>query len=272
MVQSLLSRGSAVNDRDQHDAWSAGRSHDVYTGRCGSRVAVLPRLARSSRPRSRHRGAVVRRVGAALTALARRHRPVRRLRPVRPRRHRRRPCPIRRRVPRSRSRSPTITPTSSPRRSPTIPSPTGPPRPASSGVSPAGRDGLVLQVGVPGRRRRVHRGFWKAEASIDDGAGALDEADGSAPRSRSGPRSSTPAVSTSTRTRSRTPSGWRPRFADFAAFRHPFTLGAGPAPGYLASLDPDACPSARARASPRARRRGGQLIARAWVMRSRSPA
>lgn len=57
-------------------------------------------------------------------------------------------------------------------------------------------------------------------------------------------------------------------FADFDSFWHPFTLGAGPAPGYLAGLDA----AARRRLRDRLRERLGagpiELSARAWAVRA----
>ncbi len=58
------------------------------------------------------------------------------------------------------------------------------------------------------------------------------------------------------------------RFADFEAFWQPFTLGAGPAPGYCMSLDEAARDALRE--SLQARLGGGpiELPARAWALRA----
>lgn len=61
-------------------------------------------------------------------------------------------------------------------------------------------------------------------------------------------------------------------FADFEAYWRPFTLGAGPAPGYCASLDPDARARLRQRLHddlPRDADGAIHLRARAWAVRGR---
>lgn len=60
-------------------------------------------------------------------------------------------------------------------------------------------------------------------------------------------------------------------FADFDAFWSPFTLGAGPAPGYLASLDPDSRGRLRASLAAGLRERVTELTARAWAVTAASP-
>ena len=65
------------------------------------------------------------------------------------------------------------------------------------------------------------------------------------------------------RARKPPPSRRRPAFADFEEFWRPFTLGAGPAPGYVASLDPAARAASSARLDARCRGRR--------TARSRSP-
>ncbi|MCP5153523.1 MAG: class I SAM-dependent methyltransferase [Ectothiorhodospiraceae bacterium] len=61
-------------------------------------------------------------------------------------------------------------------------------------------------------------------------------------------------------------------FPDFAAFWHPFTLGAGPAPGYCASLTDDARLALRRRLEADLDVGGGPvaLPARAWAVRARA--
>jgi SAM-dependent methyltransferase len=61
-------------------------------------------------------------------------------------------------------------------------------------------------------------------------------------------------------------------FADFEAFWHPFTLGAGPAPGYCMSLPPDRRDALKAALFDRLKPDGRiSLTARAWAMKSRLP-
>ena len=61
-------------------------------------------------------------------------------------------------------------------------------------------------------------------------------------------------------------------FRDFDDLWHPFTLGAGPAPGYCAKLDPDSRERLRevlSRGLPRAEDGSIPLKARAWAVRGR---
>ena len=55
-------------------------------------------------------------------------------------------------------------------------------------------------------------------------------------------------------------------FADFDAFWYPFTLGAGPAPGYLASLDDERRNRLRASLAAGLHERVTELTARAWAV------
>ncbi len=108
--------------------------------------------------------------------------------------------------------------------------------------------------------------FWKAAAALDAAAGGLDEAvrfpfctAGSLEDEvESAGYSDVEVVALEVPT----------RFADFEAFWHPFTLGAGPAPGYLASLSTDA--GERLRRLLRDQLGGGvvELTARAWAVRA----
>jgi hypothetical protein len=62
-------------------------------------------------------------------------------------------------------------------------------------------------------------------------------------------------------------------FRDFDDFWRPFTLGTGPAPGYCASLDPDARERLRTRLSdslPRGADGSVSLPARAWAIKARA--
>jgi SAM-dependent methyltransferase len=58
-------------------------------------------------------------------------------------------------------------------------------------------------------------------------------------------------------------------FDDFAAFWHPFTLGAGPAPGYLASLPADSQRALRLRLNDQLGNTQIDLVARAWAVMAR---
>lgn len=108
--------------------------------------------------------------------------------------------------------------------------------------------------------------FWKAAAELDQRAAALDEAlrfpfctrDGLAALCRDAGLTSPVIEPIETQT----------EFADFDAFWHPFTLGAGPAPGYCMNLPADAREALRQRL---AERLGGgriRLPARAWAVRT----
>jgi SAM-dependent methyltransferase len=63
-------------------------------------------------------------------------------------------------------------------------------------------------------------------------------------------------------------------FASFEDFWHPFTLGAGPAPGYVAGLDPQARDRLRDRLdADLPRESDGRIVlsARAWALRATAP-
>ena len=60
-------------------------------------------------------------------------------------------------------------------------------------------------------------------------------------------------------------------FRDFEDYWHPFTLGAGPAPGYCVSLDPGARKSLKEKLQdslPRREDGSIALKARAWAIRA----
>ena len=109
--------------------------------------------------------------------------------------------------------------------------------------------------------------FWKAAAEVDPAAGALDEGkrfpfctrDGLAAICRdAGLRS--PAVE---------PIEIETVFPDFAAFWQPFTLGAGPAPGYCVNLAEDHRAALKARLADALGTDGPiRLIARAWAVKA----
>lgn len=110
--------------------------------------------------------------------------------------------------------------------------------------------------------------FWKAAAAIDPNAAALDEGkrfpfctrDGLTEICHAaGLRSVTvEAVEVET------------SFSDFEAFWLPFTLGAGPAPGYCASLPDDDRAKLKARLAETLGTDGPvRLVARAWAAKAR---
>lgn len=113
--------------------------------------------------------------------------------------------------------------------------------------------------------------FWKAAATLDPEAAALDEAQRfpfcTADRLE---REVLDAGFVRVESRSLSvPTG----FADFEAFWHPFTLGAGPAPGYCMSLEPAQRAALKARLKERIDQ-GGQiegLSARAIAVRAWKP-
>ncbi|MBB6469311.1 SAM-dependent methyltransferase [Aminobacter lissarensis] len=62
------------------------------------------------------------------------------------------------------------------------------------------------------------------------------------------------------------------RFADFEAFWQPFTLGAGPAPGYCMSLNEYQRAKLKARLAERLGSTGPiELVARAWMVKAKTP-
>jgi SAM-dependent methyltransferase len=109
--------------------------------------------------------------------------------------------------------------------------------------------------------------FWKAAAAIDPKAAALDEgnrfafctaeslADSCAEAGISAPRIAPIEIAT--------------EFPGFEEFWHPFTLGAGPAPGYCMSLPDDRRLALKARLSAALGEDGPiRLTARAWAMKA----
>lgn len=126
--------------------------------------------------------------------------------------------------------------------------------------------------GDPGGGMQMMRRFWQAAAALDPAAAGLSEdrrfpfctPEGLTALAREaglGPVETTaleiPTV-----------------FRDFDDYWQPFTLGAGPAPGYVASLAPDAREALRQRLEqtlPRAARPGDSslpLTARAWAVKA----
>ncbi len=110
--------------------------------------------------------------------------------------------------------------------------------------------------------------FWKAAAEVDGAAGALDEA----VRFGFCTRDGLAALGAAAGLRALVvePIAIETVFASFEEFWHPFTLGAGPAPGYCRSLQPEVRAALRARLAARF---GGmepiRMTARAWAVRGR---
>jgi ubiquinone/menaquinone biosynthesis C-methylase UbiE len=111
--------------------------------------------------------------------------------------------------------------------------------------------------------------FWKAAATLDDAAAALDEADRFSFCTSDALHAEVAAAGCADVEVEAIEAPTT--FADFDAFWGPFTLGAGPAPGYLASLSADD----QDRLQRRLRTELGEgridLTARAWAVRSRTP-
>ncbi len=113
--------------------------------------------------------------------------------------------------------------------------------------------------------------FWSAAAGLDPAAGGLDE------RARF-PFCTRGGLADEVTSALGGALGGAPEvtaieiptvFDDFAAFWQPFTLGAGPAPGYAASLEPDRREALRASLAERLDRGGPvALTARAWAVRA----
>ena len=109
--------------------------------------------------------------------------------------------------------------------------------------------------------------FWKSAAEIDPHAAALDEALRFPFCTEAGlaalcddaglaaPDIETIEIDT--------------EFADFEAFWHPFTLGAGPAPGYCMKLSVEAREALRQRLAKRLGNGPIRLAARAWAVKAR---
>ncbi len=111
--------------------------------------------------------------------------------------------------------------------------------------------------------------FWKAAAELDPAAADLDEAGrfpfctpdhlGAEANDAGGAEVEVRAIEIET------------PFATFDDLWHPFTLGAGPAPGYLASLDAAARSALRDRLLAQLGAGPIELVARAWAVRTAAP-
>ena len=108
--------------------------------------------------------------------------------------------------------------------------------------------------------------FWKPAARLDAAAARLDEA------------GRFPVCTETTLAGELTAAGFEDvsvdaiviptPFADFDSFWHPFTLGAGPAPGYLAGLPPERRTRLRDALEADLADRTASLTARAWALTS----
>lgn len=124
----------------------------------------------------------------------------------------------------------------------------------------------------PGGGLEFLRLFWSAATAVDPAARDLSEltrfpfctADGLTALARSSGLASVECVPIEVET----------RFADFEDYWRPFTLGAGPAPGYCVNLGEDARRRLEERLREDFARRAAEpspMIARAWAVRSRAP-
>lgn len=111
--------------------------------------------------------------------------------------------------------------------------------------------------------------FWKHATRLDPAAATLDEADRFPFCTDDGLAAEVAAAGFADITVE--PIVVATPFADFEAFWHPFTLGAGPAPGYLASLDDDARNHLRASLAAGLHERVTTLTARAWAVTATNP-
>ena len=136
-------------------------------------------------------------------------------------------------------------------------------------LRPGGRLAFYVWDYAAGGLAFVDR-FWKTAAELDPAAAALDEA-------RRFPFTTRDAIAAECAGAGFDAVAVEPVeidtvFADFADFWTPFTLGAGPAPGYCASLDPER--RAALRDALEARLGSGGPIAmraRAWAAHGRAP-
>ncbi len=111
--------------------------------------------------------------------------------------------------------------------------------------------------------------FWKHAGRLDPAAAALDEADRFPFCTESGLAADVAAAGFDGVAVE--PIVIATPFADLEAFWHPFTLGAGPAPGYLASLDPNTRSHLRASLAAGLQGRASRLTARAWAVTATNP-
>lgn len=111
--------------------------------------------------------------------------------------------------------------------------------------------------------------FWRHASVLDPAAGALDEAARFPFCTDTGLAGDVIAagfVDVTVR-----PIEIATPFVDFDAFWYPFTLGAGPAPGYLAGLEPEACERLRGALAVTLHGRTERLTARAWAVTATNP-
>ena len=254
---------AGMGDEARHDAWAAGQSYEAYMGRWSRQVAAafLARLDASrrgglGRGRLRHRGADGGGRGRLRAALAPGRRSVRGL-PGGGAGGGARPAGALRaragggaagggRNGRRRGLGAGAQLRAGPRG--------GAARPAPGAA--AGRAARLLRLGLSGRRLEFVDRFWKAAAEVDPQAADLDEARRFAFANRDAIAAE--CVAAGFQAVGVEPIAIDTVFADFADYWPPFTLGAGPAPGYCTSLDPRASGDAPRAARGAARRRTGR--------------
>lgn len=134
-------------------------------------------------------------------------------------------------------------------------------------LRPGGRLAFYVWDYAGGGLEFVDR-FWKAAAELDPAAAALDEA-------RRFPFTTRHAIAAECAAAGFEDVGVEPVeiatvFADFADFWTPFTLGAGPAPGYCASLAPERRAALRERLEGRLGSGPIAMRARAWAARGQA--
>jgi SAM-dependent methyltransferase len=123
----------------------------------------------------------------------------------------------------------------------------------------------------PGGGVRFIEAFWQAAVALDPAAGALDEG-------KRFPHCTRDGLAAICREASLRPLAIEPieietRFPDFEAFWQPFTLGAGPAPGYCASLAEAQRAALKARlAQALGTERPVSLVARAFAVKAQRAA
>lgn len=110
--------------------------------------------------------------------------------------------------------------------------------------------------------------FWKAAASIDKKAAKLDEAARFPQCTPDGLADLCTAVGLPCDV---APIERDARFSTFEAFWEPFTRGAGPAPGYLAKLDPMKQAELKYRLRAKLGEKDIVLPARAWAIKTSKP-
>ena len=122
-------------------------------------------------------------------------------------------------------------------------------------------------MGLPGRGIAFIDAFWKAASALDPTAATLDEAI-RFPFCTQACLAAEVAAAGCLDVEV-VPIEVNTPFADFAAFWRPFTLGAGPAPGYLDTLGPDERLALEQRLRDDLGDGVRDLMARVWAVRCR---